>query len=231
MRGLGRYVLTGLWLVLFAGTTEGKDGRPELRNPLTDEDVQRALESGARAKGRDCGLSLRDSMQGFSNAMVAMGDGRTGGTGFSVDVYTPFSWIAQQSSWAAKRYQAVRSEDVTEESRRGVLRVYANPDLPTRVSADGLVGTSGVDHIILRSTRDKSFEVAQPIETQEDVAYAQNAFGAEVGYASLVGYFELEDVRRISELDAKGEFFVVVIGTSGEEKKFKVKTKHFERLP
>jgi hypothetical protein len=218
--------------VVLAGTTEGKDrARAELRNPLSAEDVQRALESGARAKGRDCGLSLRDSMQGFGNAMAAMGDGRTGGTGFSVDIYTPFSWVAQQASWAAKRYQVVRAEDVTEESRRGVLRVYANPDLPTRVSADGLVGTSGVDHIILRSTRDEGFEVAQPIETEEDVAYAQNAFGAEVGYASLVGYFEIEDVRRVSELDPKGEFFVVVIGTSGEEKKFKVKTKHFERLP
>jgi hypothetical protein len=62
----------------------------------------------------------------------------------------------------------VRVEDVTEESRRGVLRVYANPDLPTRVSADGLIGTSGVDPIILRSTRDEGFEVVQPIETQDD---------------------------------------------------------------
>lgn len=38
-------------------------------------------------------------------------------------------------------------------------------------------------------------------------------------------------VKRIASLDKKGEFFIVVIGGTGEEKKFKVKTKHFNRLP
>jgi hypothetical protein len=228
---------TTSWLVasvaiLLAGMANGKDTKkPGLRYPLTAREIRTALSVGTKAKGRNCGLALRDSFQGFSNAMAAMGDGRTGSTGFSVDVYTPFSWIAQNASWEAKRYRELRPEDVTEEMRQGVLRVYANPDMPTRVSSDGMIGASGVDHIIIRSTRDRDFEVAQPLETQEDVAYARNAFGAEVGYASLVGYFDLEEVRRISALDKKGEFFVVVIGTTGEEKKFKVKTKHFDELP
>jgi hypothetical protein len=47
----------------------------------------------------------------------------------------------------------------------------------------------------------------------------------------MVAYFDMDEVIRISSLDKKGEFFIVVIGTTGEEKKFKVKTKHFERLP
>ncbi len=115
--------------------------------------------------------------------------------------------------------------------RDGVLRVYANPDMPTRVSGGGMVGASGVDHIIIRSTHKKDFEVVQPLETVEDLEYAQNAFGAEVAYSSMVGYFGMEDVIRICSLDKKGEFFVVVIGTTGEEKDFKVKTKHFKRLP
>jgi hypothetical protein len=43
--------------------------------------------------------------------------------------------------------------------------------------------------------------------------------------------FDLEAVQRIAALDNKGEFFIVVIGDTGEEKKFKVKTKHFDELP
>ena len=39
------------------------------------------------------------------------------------------------------------------------------------------------------------------------------------------------EVLQISAMDKKGEFFVRVIGTTGEEKDFKVKTKHFKRLP
>ena len=46
----------------------------------------------------------------------------------------------------------------------------------------------------------------------------------------MSAFFDLEQVAEIAKLDKKGEFFVVVVGTkyNGE---FKIKTKHFERLP
>ena len=54
---------------------------------------------------------------------------------------------------------------------------------------------------------------------------------SEVGFMAQVATFDIDEVRRVASLDKKGEFFVVVIGDTAEEKKFKVKTKHFDRLP
>ena len=73
--------------------------------------------------------------------------------------------------------------------------------------------------------------VVQPIDIVSDAVYARNAFGAEVGFTAQLATFDIDEVRRVASLDKKGEFFVVVIGDTGEEKKFKVKTKHFDRLP
>ena len=50
-------------------------------------------------------------------------------------------------------------------------------------------------------------------------------------FTSQIAAFDLDEVKKIAALDKKGEFFIVIIGTTGEEKKFKVKTKHFKRLP
>ncbi len=55
----------------------------------------------------------------------------------------------------------------------GILRVYANPDRPNEVSQRGMVGTAGVEHVIVRSTRKKDFEVLQPIDIEPDAMYAQ----------------------------------------------------------
>ena len=100
-----------------------------------------------------------------------------------------------------------------------------------------MAGTSGVEHVILRTTDRKRFktsegrfDVAQPLEIFESEQYAQNAFGAKVSFASMEAIFSIKDARRISSVDKKGEFFVVVIGVTGEEKRFKVKTKHFNRI-
>ena len=99
------------------------------------------------------------------------------------------------------------------------------------------LGASGVEHVVLKSakrTRYKNsegpFDIAQPLDLVESEEYAQNAFGAKVALASMEATFSIEDVLRISEVDKKGEFFVVVIGVAGKEREFKIKTKHFSRL-
>ncbi len=105
------------WIVgmlLCIGTASAKEKqKPFTYFPLTDEDVHLAISSGTRAKGKACGLSLKDSFQSFSNGMAAMGGNRTGSTGFSVDLYTPFSWVRQNAPWEAKKYRELALEDVS----------------------------------------------------------------------------------------------------------------------
>jgi len=221
--------LTLLVVLIVATTTfvEAKEKEQLFVNyPLNEPLIELALSYGEVAQGKYFGLQLKDSAQSFLAATSGEGT-----WGFSLHVHTPFTWIAQNASWESKKYKVMTKEQVTEEMCDPVLRVYANPDMPTHVTRDGMWGSSGVEHVIIRSTKKKGFEVLQPLETQEDIEFAQNTFGAEVAYSSLAAYFNMDEVARISNLDKKGEFFIVVIGTTGEEKKFKVKTKHFKRLP
>lgn len=195
--------------------------------PLTDGLIAEALESGAREKGKMVGLRLADQMQGL------FGGGALGGdtTGFSVEIHTPYTWIAQQASWSAKKYKEMRLEDVTEEMKEPMLMVICNPDMPLKVVAGSMVGTSGVEHVIIKSTQKGKFAYIQPKETETGSELAQNAFGAQIELESLVGYFSMDEVVQIAAMDKKGEFFVRIIGTTGEEKDFKIKTKHFKKLP
>lgn len=222
-------IRTTILVILVTGTfaLAEDDNRAFYTHPLNEAGINAAIAFGNEARGKSTALSLQDSAQGWAQAL---GD-KNATSGFSLEVYTPFSWIAQTASWKAKKYQTFAREDVAPEMVEGVLRVFANPDRPNVVSQRGLAGTSGVDHVIVRSTRKKNFEVLQPIDIQTDAVYAQNAFGAEVGFTTQVATFDLESVKSIASLDKKGEFFIVVIGDTGEEKKFKVKTKHFKRLP
>lgn len=198
---------------------------------LSESAIDAALKLGAKNRGKTVGLSLRDKGQGFLAAMDRMDDGRSSvSTGFSLEAYTPYAWVAQNSSWAAKRYQEMTREDVTEEMTDAILTVFVHPDSPRQVSADGMVGTSGVDHVIVRSTSKKNFQVLQPTSIEAGSELQRNAFGAEIPLSSAVAYFNIDEVMRISSLDKKGEFFIVVIGDTGEEKKFKVKTKHFKHI-
>ena len=219
---------TILMLLATTGLLLAKDKKEAFTSyPLTDARIQAAITVGNEAGGRSMALILRDSAQSWA---MALGD-RQATTGFSLEVYTPFSWIAQNASWKAKKYQTYSREDVTPDMLEGLLRVYANPDRPNQVSARGMIGTAGVEHVIVRSTDKKNFEVLQPIHIESDAVYTQNAFGAEVGFTAQLATFDLEEVRRVAALDKKGELFIVVIGDTGEEKKFKIKTKHFDRLP
>lgn len=189
--------------------------------PLTEQLISQALSEGSKAKGKSVGLDLQDAAQKW--AMMGQGT-----RGFSVELYTPYSWIAQQSSWGAKKYMEMHREDVTERMLEPVLMVICNPDTPTII---GQVGTSGVEHVIIRSTKKKDFAVIQPIDTELGSELVQNAFGMQIEFESLVGYFSMDELIQISEMDKKGEFFVRIIGTTGEEKDFKIKTKHFKKLP
>lgn len=194
---------------------------------ISEDDIGAAIQWGTKNKGKMLGLQFRDTAARF---LSASSDG-AGSLGFSLEAYTPYAWVGQNCSWAAKRYEQMNREDITEEMLSPIFTVIVHPDTPRKLTASGMHGTSGVDHVIVRSTHKKKFKVLQPTNIEAGSESIWNALGAEVEMSSAVAYFAIDDVVEISRLDKKGEFFIVVIGDTGEEKKFKVKTKHFKRLP
>jgi hypothetical protein len=197
---------------------------------LTPDDVLLAVTEGLRNKNKEHGLDLQDVGSLFANAM-ASGNSKNSsgsGTGFSVLVYTPTTWVTQQAARAAKEYRSFAPTDVTGEMVAPVLRVVVEPDTPTSVTAKGVVGTSSVQHVVLR---DESKKIAvQPKSKEETTREVSNAMGGKKVYTGLNAIFDLDDVMKVRGPNHDAEFFITVIGTTGEEKDFKVKKKHFERL-
>ena len=202
---------------------------PFLLYPLTEDLIADAVKFGLKSKGKMTGLQLTDSGSTFARGVL--GAHSCFNDTASTEIYSPYSWIQQQASWAAKKYMPFSPGQVDDEMRAGILRVYAHPDKPTMVTASGTYGTTGVEHVIVRSTAKRDFRVVQPLHLEADTEYAKNAFGASLDYASMYAEFDMEEVLAASADDKNGEFFVVIIGESGEEKKFKIKKKHFSRLP
>lgn len=195
------------------------------KQTLTDQEKAAAVQAGVKEKGHLTGLRLLDSAQGFLNSMATANNRNapTGGTGFSLRVYTPTTWIEQQAADAAKRYLPFTVADITEDMLLPVLRVMVYPDKPTMLTGAGMRRASSVDHVVLRS-EDKKV-VIQPLSEApfEDVA---SSAMRDMVYTGVMATFPLDAVATLRT--GKGEFSIVVIGT--HEKEFKVKTKHFDRL-
>ena len=194
------------------------------------EVVERFIAHGVKHKDDNHALILRDSGQGFANAMAAFGAAQNGyvaqtKTGLWVEVFTPLSWVMQMAAAATREYRPFTLEAVTPELMEPVVRVIAHPDLPSHLTASGKAGTRSVQHVVLQ---DKSKQVTvQPLKTDPYDVPVANALGAREVYAGLTALFPLDQVLA---LHAKGEFYIVVVGTHGE-KRFEVKAKHFKRLP
>jgi hypothetical protein len=189
---------------------------------LTDEMIAEAIKEGRKTKVGIMGLTLKDSRSSWVRLPSTAST-----TGFSLEIYTPYSWVGEHARRALRGEKDFTVEDVTDEMVKIVLRIIANPDVPKPRQGARLDGTSGVDHVIIRSTAKEDFEVLQPLTVDEDVIYISTGG---VPYRRKTAVFDIDAAAEIGKLDRKGEFFVVVIGTTGEEKNFKVKTKHFERL-
>lgn len=202
---------------------------PPLALPVRD--VEAAIALGAKAKGRLCGLDMQDSARGFFNAMAAMGSNpgaAQGSRGFSLEVFTPLSWIEQLSSNATKEYRAFSPADLTREDLAPVLRVVIYPDLPLTLSASSRAVSDSVQHVVVRDEAKRV--VAQPLAKDQFTQETSNAMGGRADYAGLRAVFSLEDVARVRAASPDHEFFVTVVG-QGSEKNFKIKKKHFEKLP
>ncbi|MEI6537810.1 MAG: hypothetical protein WCN98_20880, partial [Verrucomicrobiaceae bacterium] len=125
---------------------------PTAHQDLSDRDIAEAIQLGAREKGKLTGLSLIDVGRAWTNALIVAGNryADTAGTGFSLRIYTPLTWIEQQSSNAAKEYRPFTPADVTSEMLEPVLRVIVYPDKPTKLNAGGMSMSSSVQHIVAR---------------------------------------------------------------------------------
>ena len=224
-----------LSVVLLAGDVVAQEtATPQEPGVLTfaPGQLETAIAVGTRAKGGRRGLVLRDTGQAWAQALTAFGNGLNGthnampSTGFWVEAWTPLSWIEQQASNAAKRYLAFTTDDVDGEMRAPLFRVVVHPDTPAEVTARGMLGTSSVEHVVLRCDQKKL--VVQPLGLEPFTEDAQNAMGAKVEFQGVIASFPLDGLAAVR--GKSGEFFITVIGNGGEEKIFKVKSKHFANL-
>ena len=197
------------------------------RATLTQQDIDQATAQGLKEKGKEQGLDMRDTLAAVS-AALDQADSKSKGseTGFSLAVYTPLTWIRQQASQAAKEYRPFTPGDVKEELLEPMLRVIVYPSTPTMNTAQAARWASSVQHVVLRDESRKI--VIQPTYKEP---FTQGSSSRET-YQGLQAKFPLDALREIRGSNGKGEFFITVIGSGrNSEKDFKVKTKHFERLP
>jgi hypothetical protein len=223
-RALG-YITVVVSLLLSAASASAQTASapaPTVVSPA----VERAIALGRQKKNANHALVLRDSGQGFANAMAALSTPRWQApatkSGLWLEIYTPLSWVSQQAATATREY---REFQVTPEMLEPVVRVYAHPDTPDVVSARGAAGTRSVQHVVMQNHR-RSVTV-QPLDREEFTEESKNAMGGSLTYTGQIVTFALDDVLRLFQ---EGEFDIIVVGTSGE-KRYTVKRKHFTRLP
>jgi len=208
---------------------------PERARPrqaaLPDDVIEDALRHGRSEKGKNQGLVIRDAGRGWMNALNALADEPTQGSGFWIEVYTPESWIAQLGSDAAKQYRDISLRDLDPEDLAAVLRVTVHPDMPDRVSRRGMRLSSGVERVVVRPRGRKDARVLQPLSVSTFDETAVGRHGREATFSGVQAIFDLRAVIEVIGQSRDREFDVIVIGEGDREKTFGVKKKHFDRLP
>ena len=189
---------------------------------LTPAEVDQAI------RGKDQPLLLVDAGRAWGNA-IAIGlngpNAQTSGTGFSLRVYTPQTWITHRAAEAKRLYLPFTAADVTEDDLAPVLRVMVFPDTPTRLTGPDMAAAQSADHVVLRD--EQKTLVVQPLGITPFEQSLSSALRDRV-YAGVTATFDLLALDALRQ--ANKEFLVVVVGEHGE-RTFKIKTKHFERLP
>ena len=172
-------------------------------------------------------LHLTDSARGIMHALTANQYGHsTAGTGFSIEVCTPANWIARKIGEAKREYRAITWADLDEQDRVNLLHVLALPDRTTNLNVEN--GDS-VAHVVLRHPDKKRRQtvVVQPVFKRPFGTEQQNNLGGKAALAGIDAAFAFDSLATVR--DEKGEFLVTVVG-EGEEKNFRIKTKHLDDL-
>lgn len=227
---LGAFTLASLLM--------GQRSALEIQHPLDHTSLQKAIVHGETLGKKSAGLKLGKSGENFkpmrndsnrSNDFLQNTGSSMTTTGFGIEIFTPFTWLARGARDAADAGHSLDFEGLEDAYQAEVLRIIGYPDLPSSPTP-GIYGDR-VESITLRSTAKKNYEELAPSETKRISNTTRTLSGHILDMGPLVGAFALGDVQRISSLDKKGEFFVVLVSEAGKEKKFKVKKKHFDDLP
>lgn len=190
---------------------------------FTPDQIASSIARGTKTKGEVQGLVLSDSatqlLQGLQEATVQYGHqaGQVKASGFRVVIFTPLAWVAEQASEAAKQFRNFALQDTTADMLRPVLRVSAYPSTPPEVGYRG-DDVSAVINVVIQDASRKG--VLQP-SSKSTFTYQ--------GLQGLNAEFPLEGLIRLREKNP--EFFIVLVGSNGAEKAFRIKKKHFSKLP
>lgn len=197
------------------------------------------IDSFLRVAKPPTGLNLQDQQQlltaGMNNLGNTMNNNRnpsaleSNHSGFAIWLYEPKAWLGARKSAAERLYKTFVLSDVTADDRLPILRVIVHPDTPQYLTAIGAANANNADHVVLRSI-DHS-QVAQPLALEPTTAQFWNSLGARASFAGLVAVFSTKAVERIRSASPGREFLVTIVSDRpGNNRDFKIKTKHFERL-
>ena len=220
---------------LFLPLVAAADDPLSIRYPLSEADIEEALALGKHANTK-AGLVL--GATGFDFAPMADDSNRNNSfaqhrtsrrtSGFGVEIYTPFTWLTRIGRDQKAKGRDMLPRHVTDRLLDPVLHVLCFSDVPQQ-DLYGVYGTIVTD-VTLRSTK-KGVPDVVPTGTQRIPDRVRTVSGDVIDMGPLRADFALDEVVALSALDKKGEFFVVIVPEKGKEKKFKVKSKHFEKLP
>ncbi len=193
---------------------------------FTPEQINAAIGRGTQHAGQQLGLLLSDtaSQLGQALGMFASSQGtlqpgvQVSASGFQVRLFTPLEWIAQQASDAVGSGHSFTQGDVNDDMLRPVLRIRAIPSTPPDVGPNYGIGVASVAKVFVKDAAKKDEVDA---ESTAPFDY-QNLQG-------LTAEFPMSEIARLRE--GNPEFHVFVVGSDGGQKDFKVKKKHFARLP
>lgn len=221
----------------FASHLIAFEDAPKIQYPLLESSIAEAVALGESPGQKSPGLSfgtpsesssgMREDSNRTNNFMESTGGGPQT-TGFGVEAFTPFTWVARSARDAKKKGTPLKPADLPDEMTEPLFRVIGYADVPTYP----IVGVHGsrVEEIFLQSTQKKD-EPLPPSTTKRYSDLVRTDSGEILDMGALMAAFTLEELASVANRDKKGEFFVVIVSDQGKEKRFKVKTKHFKKLP
>jgi hypothetical protein len=192
------------------------------QDQLTDDQVNQAISVGNSSR-HQIGLILNDQQQVFFSAMACRTCAQTG---YSILVYNPEQWIERNAAHARSEMQPFSLADVTDEMRAPLLHVIALPSRAAYLTGAGMSLSSSVHRVVLNDTARQT--TIQPIDVRKATLQGNSAFRS-VDYTMASVDFPLSTVAGLRARDAKGEFFIVVVGDN-QNKFFKVKSKYLKTL-
>jgi len=229
------FALVPLLMVVTGGFVGGAPQKPFEKFPITEEFIEAAFESGGDQETSELGLHFSHRFRGAVSPGTATtpspdpfnqtpGPSYQPGSVVRVVLYSPFAWIQQQTRWAAEENRPFNTTTASEFEHRWLRMLLIG-----NLEAAG--GERKVDvGIVLHGTGKNESHIVTPMKLHEDSTCALRRLG-DARLPCRVAYFDMNQVTELSAIDKKKEFFVLVIHESGDEKKFKVKSKQFHLLP